>query len=596
MKTLLTIALALWALSAKTQTFSWVKQLGGAGNDVVYSIVTDAGGNIYTTGKLEGTVDFDPGAGVFNLTASGSTDVFVCKSDASGNLIWAKQFGSDYTLPGEEGKGIAVSASGSIYVTGTFRDTADMDPGPGVFNLITTVVCPSHPHTDIFILKLTAEGDFVWAGQVGGKGYDHAIGITLGIDDAMLITGDYTMINLVGETRVVDMDPGPGEYLVSNIYGVGAAFVLKLDSSGTFQWVDSFHSTGGSVVGCTGMDGNVRSHAIAVDGSGNIYSTGIFGSSTDFDPGAGTNTLTPSGGMNAYVLKLNNTGGLVWARHFTGGSCYGYDVAVDGSGNVYTTGQFANTVDFNPGTGANKIKAPGSPGTPNIYVSKLNASGNYVWAMQLGGNSADYAYSIDMDASGNVYTTGNFTGTADFNPSSAKYNLTSAGAGDVFVSKLTSAGAFAWAVRLGGTADERAYCIEVTPSGNVLSTGTFNGTADFNPGSGTFNLTSTGVADAYIHMMGAGSPRIGALHEQGFASEVKLYPNPVHEALNIVAHESIEEIIIMDARGRLVKQIPFAEQNGGTVSIDVSALEAGIYSVRVMHSGKVTINKVVVIK
>lgn len=596
MKTLSVIIIALASVATQAQTLQWANQFGGADNDIVNAFTVDASGNIYTTGKLVGTVDFDLGAGVFNLTASGASDIFVCKMDASGNLIWAKQFGSAYPVTGEEGKGIAVSASGSIYVTGVFRDTADMDPGPGVFNLVTTTVCPSHPHTDIFILKLTAEGDFIWAGQVGGKGYDRVNGIALGIDDAIHVTGDYTMINLVGEPRVVDMDPGPAEYIVSNMYGVGAAFVLKLDSTGSFQWVNSYHSTGGSVVGCTGMDGMVRSHAIVVDGSGNIFATGIFGGSVDFDPGPGTVTLSPSGGMNSYVLKLNSSGGLAWARHFSGGSCYSYDVAVDGNGNVYTTGFFANTVDFNPGTGINRIKAPGAPDTQNIFVSKLNASGNYVWAVQMGGNSADFGYSIDLDASGNVYTTGNFSGTADFNPGSAKYNLASAGAGDAFVSKLNSLGAFVWAVRLGGADDERANCIEIDASGDILSTGTFIGTADFNPGSGAFNLTSAGGVDAYIHKMSTGSPRLGATSNSGVATEVSIFPNPTHDVLNIVTNASIEEIEISDARGRMVLRMSFAAGHENSAALDVSALDPGIYFVKMISGGQVFAEKVIISK
>jgi hypothetical protein len=128
MKTLLTIFISLATVTMQAQTLQWVNQFGGAGNDIVHAITTDASGNIYTTGKLEGTVDFDPGAGVFNLTASGTTDIFVCKMDASGNLLWVKQMGSDYPLSGEEGTGIAVSASGSIYVTGACRDCRH---GPG---------------------------------------------------------------------------------------------------------------------------------------------------------------------------------------------------------------------------------------------------------------------------------------------------------------------------------------------------------------------------------------------------------------------------------------------------------------------------------
>jgi hypothetical protein len=580
MKTTLTLILSMATVVVNAQTMLWAGAQGGTANDNINSMVTDASGNVYTTGKLEGTMDFDPGAGVFNLTASGTTDVFVCKMDVSGNLLWAKQMGSDYPLPGEEGTGIAVSASGSIYVTGAIRDTADMDPGAGVFNLITDAPCTPHPHTDIFILKLTADGDFVWAGQVGGKGYDHPKGICLGIDDAIHLTGDFTMINIVGYPRIVDMDPGPGEYIIENPNG--AAYVLKLDSSGNFLWVDAYRTSSGSVVGCAGLNGNMFSNAIAVDGSGNIYTTGFFGSTGDFDPGAGTYSLTPSGGMNAYILKLNSDGGFVWARHFTGGSCYGNDVTVDGSGNVYTTGQFANTVDFNPGSGTNNMKAPGSPGTANAFVSKLNASGNYVWAMQLGGNSNDYGNSIDLDESGNVYTTGSFAGTGDFNPGSAKYNLTSAGGSDAFVSKLNSSGSFLWAVRLGGTADDGGKCIDIDASNNVLTAGTFNGTADFNPGTGTYNLTSAGGADAYIHKMTPGASRMEDANGDMENITAYVFPNPASEQISVSAggFEGSVEITLVNALGQTFSTAVI-NAGEGTHTMDISSLAPGIYFVRI---------------
>lgn len=578
------LLLNITATNVNAQTLSWVKQLGGASNDIINAIVTDASGNVYTTGKLEGTVDFDPGVGVFNLTASGTTDVFVCKMDASGNLLWAKQMGSDYPLPGEEGTGIAVSASGSIYVTGACRDTADMDPGTGVFNLTTTADCMSHPNTDIFILKLTADGDFVWAGQVGGKGYDHPKGICLGIDDAIHLTGDFTMINIVGYPRIVDMDPGPDEYIIEHPYG--AAYVLKLDSSGNFLWVDAYRTSSGSVAGCAGINGNMFSNAISVDGSGNIYTTGFFGSTGDFDPGAATSYLTPSGGMNAYILKLNSAGGFVWARHFTGGSCYGNDISVDGSGNVYTTGQFANTVDFNPGTGTNNLKAPGSPGTSNAFVSKLNASGNYLWAVQLGGNYSDNGNSIDLDASGNVYTTGSLAGSGDFNPGSAKFNLTSAGGNDAFVSKLNSSGGFIWAVRLGGTADDAGNCLDIDAANNVLTTGTFNGTADFNPSSATANLTAIGGSDTYIHKMNQGSLRLAEDEPDNDEGTVVVFPNPVMNELTIFLPEEVESatVNLYNLAGQIVK----TEQhlNGSRLSVDMTECVPGIYFVEVVNASE----------
>ena len=155
---------------------------------------------------------------------------------------------------------------------------------------------------------------------------------------------------------------------------------------------------------------------VAVDGSGNVYTTGIFLGTSDFDPGAGTFNLTAAGESDVFVSKLDSSGSLVWVRQLGGtGTDVGSHVAVDGSGNVYTAGHFSGMADFDPGVGTFDLTAAG--GT-DVFVSKLNSTGNLVWARQLGGTSNDQGFGVAVDGSGNVYTTGSF-GTADFDPVAA---------------------------------------------------------------------------------------------------------------------------------------------------------------------------------
>ena len=173
----------------------------------------------------------------------------------------------------------------------------------------------------------------------------------------------------------------------------------------------------------------------------------------------------------------------------------GASIAVDGSGNIYTTGTFTGTVDFDPGAGiANLISA----GVEDIFVSKLDASGNFVWAKSMGGTSPDQGYSIAVDGSGNVYTTGYFLGTADFDPSVGTLNITSIGSTDIFVSKLDASGNFVWAKGIGGATDDFGNSIAVDGSGNVYTTGYFQETVDFDPNAGTANLSSVGGRDIFI--------------------------------------------------------------------------------------------------
>ena len=116
-------------------------------------------------------------------------------------------------------------------------------------------------------------------------------------------------------------------------------------------------------------------------------------------------------------------------------------MAVDGSGNVHTTGYFRGTVDFDPGANVSNLD---SIGEAEIYVSKLDSAGDFVWARQIGGTDFDGSTDLAVDATGNVYTTGYFFGTIDFDPGAGVSNLTPVGGSDIFVSKLDSTGDFVW--------------------------------------------------------------------------------------------------------------------------------------------------------
>jgi hypothetical protein len=386
------------SLRAQQTTFEWAKSIGGYyGLATGVDVAVDNSNNVYTTGTFEGKVNFDPGSGVFNLTTSGYgvQDIFICKYNNTGNLIWAGQIagtGTQYVTA------LAVDGSGNIYVTGFFY-SADFDPGPSVFTLTSV------GGFDTFILKLDNSGNFTWARQIGNN-----------------------------------------------------------------------------------FSGNEYAYSIAVDGTGNVYTTGQFQGTSDFDPGTGIFTLATGGSRDIFVSKLDSSGNFVWAKQFAGNNInVGNSIVVDASGNVYTAGYFKDSVDFDPGSAALIFV---SHGQEDIFVSKLDASGNLVWARQMGGGVQDIATSIALDASGNVYTTGYYWTTADFDPGPGIYNLTSSANSDIFISKLDASGNFAWAKSQGGTGYDRAYSIAVDSFGTVYTTGYFFGTGDFDPGGGTVNLTS----------------------------------------------------------------------------------------------------------
>ena len=129
-------------------------------------------------------------------------------------------------------------------------------------------------------------------------------------------------------------------------------------------------------------------------------------------------------------------------------------------------------------------------------------SQSFQWAKSMGGTDDDESNSIAVDGSGNIYTTGFFTSTADFDPGPETFNLTSTGQEDFFISKLDSSGNFIWAKSIGGTDDDESHSIVVDGSGNVYTTGGFWGTIDFDPGDEIFNLTSAGWEDIFVYKLG----------------------------------------------------------------------------------------------
>ncbi|MEX2173577.1 MAG: SBBP repeat-containing protein [Pirellulaceae bacterium] len=421
---------------------------------------------LYVTGYLGGSADLDPGDGDARLSVAGSADALVAKYSATtGALIWARQFanGSD-----TRGTGIAVDGSGNVYTTGHFVGTVDFDPGDGTSNLTSS-------GNDVFVSKLDSAGNFVWARQFSGPEADVGLGIEL--DDAGNV---YTTGYFRG---TADFDPGTG---TSNLTSSGANdfFVSKLDNAGNFVWA---RGIGGAL--------EDRSYNLAVDGSGNVYTIGFFEGTVDFDPGAATSNLTTSHDHQIFVSKLDSGGNFVYARQLRGTPHIATgDIEVDANGNVYTTASGPVTLGV------------------NTLVSKLDNAGNLVWARHFGG-LGNAGSRIALDGSGNIYTTGFFNETADFDPGPCTSNLTSFGDRDIFISKLDSAGNFVDARQLGGTSIDVGRAIAVDGSANVYTTGSFAGTADFDPGAGTSALTHSGTHDMFVSKLiglATSSPHLAA--------------------------------------------------------------------------------------
>lgn len=480
--------------------YKWGNAFGGTGHDSGESVSTDVYGNIIIGGYFSGTVDFDSGPGTFNLSSSGGTDYFICKIDSHGALIWVKSFGGNYD---EKGISIGVDSMGNAFVLGGFLGTIDLDPGFTTFNVAST------GDADVFIQKLDATGNFLWAKTFGGIGFDVGEMIAVSNSGKISATGNFQ--------NVIDLDPGIGlEDFISN--GESDYFVLRLDSAGTFISAASF--------GGNGFEG---SQALFVDGFGNLISTGCFQNWVTFDSDLGTDSLVALGIDDIFIQKLDSSNVLQWVRSIGGNS---NDVAtcvtLDHFGNAFVTGGFQGVVDFEPGSGITGMSAVGQS---DVFVQKLDPSGNLLWAKIIGGRGKDVSNAVLLDANGNSYYSGMFEEGFDFNFGSGTAYFVSKGMGDVFVMKISSGGNFYWSRTFGGAGNDESLSLCADPSGNVISTGYFQDTIVFNPIFWTGTIASFGGNDVFIEKLdGNGNIQWvksigGALNDVGKVVKADSYGN-----------------------------------------------------------------------
>lgn len=473
-KTILLLSFAQ-ILHSQNPQFAWVKSMGSSGADEGKAITVDVSGNVYTTGNFEGVVDFDPGAGTFNLTSNGSKDIYVSKLDANGNFVWAVSMGGS-GIGNEAGSAIVLDAANNVYITGLFNGTVDFDPSVAVSNLTGSF--------NSFVLKLSASGGFVWAKSLGGTGSEYGKSIALDNLGNVYTTGFFE--------GTADFDPSASVFnLVSGAFS--DIFISKLDGAGNFVWAKGLN-------GITDYD---EGFGITIDALNNVLLTGKFGGTVDFDPSPSTYTLasTNYGNHDIFIAKYTSAGALTWAKRI-GGTSPLYDegegIVTDASNNVYCTGHFVGTVDFDPNASVFNLVSNGSQ---DAFILKLDASGNFVWAKKIGGTANDWGNSIAIDATGNVYTTGFFSNTVDFNPGASIFNLVSNGSFDAFISELDANGDFIMAKSFGGSSADQAESIAIDALSNIHTTGNYQSTVDFDPNGSVFNLSSVGSTDAFIHKL-----------------------------------------------------------------------------------------------
>jgi hypothetical protein len=373
--------------------------LGGAGDDTATAVALDASGAVYVTGSTSSS-DFPTTAGAFDTTFNG-LDGFVTKLDASGsNPAYSTFVGG---ASGESISGIAVDASGAVYVTG-YTISTDYPVTAGAFD---TTFNGATSNYDAFATKLNAAGSaLVYSTFLGGAGDDTANAVALDASGAVYVTGS---------TSSSDFPTTAGAFDTS--YNGGDAFLVKINPTGTGLVYSTFLGAGGA-------------NAVAVDASGAAYATGST-LSASFPTTAGAFDTTFNGGLNTadtFVTKVNAAGsGLLYSTFLGVGS--GNRIVVDAVGAAYVTGT-ARSASYPATDDAYDASLDGSE---DAFVTKLNVAGSaLLHSTFLGGSANDSGTGLAVSPVGAVYVSGT-TRSMNFPTTSGAFDADFTGLQDGFV-------------------------------------------------------------------------------------------------------------------------------------------------------------------
>lgn len=511
------------------------------------SMATDAFGNVYMTGEFTGTVDF--GNITLTSTSAGSSDVFVVKVNASGTVLWAEKFGGAVK---DFGKAIAIDDSGNVYTTGLFSGTA-------TFGSVTLTGEPASQ--DIFVVKQNSSGQVLWAEKffgswIGGTPQFQSTGITVDTQGNVYTTGYFSDGYGGGTATFGDITL---TFITETTTGNSGTdiFVVKQDATGQVLWAKNFGANNSGVAGIIGS-------YITTDTSNNIYITGYFSGTADFE---GTTLTYLSGTGTTFVMKMNASGEVLWAEHFgeegAGFTSTGYGITIDTAGNVYVTGDFKGEMSV----GTDTITSIGN--YPNMFLLKTDGSGTGLWAKGFGNNVM--GKDVATDNLGNIYVTGYFSNTVDFDDitltsSPATYTF------NTFVLKTDSSGTAVWAEKF-GLGDNNGRHITLGLGENIYVSGSFSGTVTF----GDTSLTAIGNHNIFLVKIAMDG---NLAVEQNQSQQYRVYPNPVKDILTITMPESDTEanVEIYNLLGQKVMDFYFVTD---TKHLDLSGLTQGVYLLKV---------------
>jgi hypothetical protein len=412
----------------------WGAGFGGLGIDAPRAIAVLPGGDSFVVGYFDGETDLGPAGkhratGTTAQTKKPTSDAFVVRLGANGQIVWGKTFGASRD---DAANGVAVRGD-RVVVVGQFLDELTLGD----------LKHRAAGSDDLFVAAFDLAGEPQWLWTAGGIDSDGANTVAATPDGGWVVGGSFSRVAEFQQTTLTSR-------------GGTDAMLIKLSNAGDVEWVRQFG----------GRYNDSIAH-VAVDPRGNIYVQGVFHDTADW----GGKPLTAHGGADNDVVlaKYDLNGDHVWSQNF--GNAFD-DVAggltVDASGNVTMVGSFDKSVSFGPGDEHT------AAGESDAFVARFTTNGELVWGRSFGGTREDIAFGIAADAAGNTVTVGWFQGTIDFGTGP----LVSKGNKDAFAVKLDRRGGVVWAQRWGDHDHDQARGVAIDDHGAALVTGIYRFSLD----------------------------------------------------------------------------------------------------------------------
>ncbi len=436
----------------------WARSFGGPSSDLPNSVAVDAQGACYLIGRYTGAptpVDLDPTEG---MDVRSGTGCFFTKLGSDGSFAWTKTY---LEVTGINLRATALDHQGHIFIVGDFRGTVDFDPSGNVDNHTGPT-----SEDSLFLSRFDVEGNYNWTRTIVSTFPTEMTIDSLG------------RVFVVGFLRgVADFDPSAGVDQFDSI-GVDAIFLTSFDNEGSYRWTRVIH-------GPT-SDNYLIAYGVSTTNTGEIYISGGFKGTVDFDPSGTVDNHQSNGYEDAFVSQYSANGTYLWTRTFGGAD---YDVvtkiAATTSGDVIVVGQYESDSDFDPTAGVD-LHGPGGG-----FVTRIQGNGNYGWTQTFGiaafGPFGAFASRVALDEAQNIVVAGRDSD-------------------DLLITKLSPTGTEDWSARIHGTVDPYTSVsgLAIAENDNIVLTGLFYGIVDFDPTPSQLLISSNGEQDVFVIKLLAG--------------------------------------------------------------------------------------------